>query len=231
MKSAGYSLMGDNGEQPLLIDYYSDVLCVWAWIAQPRLQEVCDRWGEQVAIRYRYLDIFGDAHRKICSQWGEENGFERFSEHIHEVAREHPHAAVHPDIWQYTRPRSSLNAHLFIQAARQVAGDTLAAEYALDIRRAFFVEALDVADAGRLLELAVATGVDAGGLQQSLASGDALAALSCDMREAQQQQVRGSPTWVLNAGRQVLYGNVGYRILHANIEELLRSGQGGASWC
>ena len=68
-------------------------------------------------------------------------------------------------------------------------------------------------------------------LKLALDNGTALAALSKDLRDAQQKHVHGSPTWVLNEGRQVLFGNVGYRILHANIEELLRADTGGASWC
>jgi predicted DsbA family dithiol-disulfide isomerase len=44
--------------------------------------------------------------------------------------------------------------------------------------------------------------------------------------------VEGSPTFVLNEGRQVLFGNVGYRVLEANIRELIREpAAGAASWC
>ena len=32
---------------PALIDYYTDVLCVWAWIAQPRLDELQRQWGKK----------------------------------------------------------------------------------------------------------------------------------------------------------------------------------------
>jgi hypothetical protein len=36
----------------------------------------------------------------------------------------------------------------------------------------------------------------------------------------------------LNDGRQKLYGNVGFRIIEANIQELLRAPVGDqASWC
>ena len=44
--------------------------------------------------------------------------------------------------------------------------------------------------------------------------------------------IEGSPSVVLNAGRQKLYGNVGLRIIEANIQELLRAADGDqASWC
>ncbi len=44
--------------------------------------------------------------------------------------------------------------------------------------------------------------------------------------------IQGSPTFVLNEGRQKLYGNVGYRIIDANIQEMLREPRTDqASWC
>jgi hypothetical protein len=36
---------------------------------------------------------------------------------------------------------------------------------------------------------------------------------------------------VLNEGRQLLNGNVGYRVIEANIRELLVSNVVEASWC
>ena len=45
-------------------------------------------------------------------------------------------------------------------------------------------------------------------------------------------KIEGSPTFVLNEGRQKLYGNVGYRVIEANIRELLRTPTAGEmSWC
>ena len=28
----------------ITIDYYTDILCVWAWISQPRLNELNEKW-------------------------------------------------------------------------------------------------------------------------------------------------------------------------------------------
>ena len=43
--------------------------------------------------------------------------------------------------------------------------------------------------------------------------------------------VVGSPAFMLGEGRQKLYGNVGYRILEANIQEVLADPSERASWC
>jgi hypothetical protein len=40
-----------------------------------------------------------------------------------------------------------------------------------------------------------------------------------------------SPTFVFNDGRQRLNGNVGYRVIEANVRELLRAPEAGRSWC
>lgn len=63
-------------------------------------------------------------------------------------------------------------------------------------------------------------------------SGVAFADLEADHRDQQLLMVQGSPTYILNNGRQKLYGNVGYGVIEANIKELIRSpAAGAASWC
>ena len=215
----------------VIVDYYTDVLCVWAWIAQPRLDKLCEEWRDQVTVRYRYVDIFGDAHTKIPGKWGQQDGFDRFAEHVQQSAADHQHTALHADLWRVTRPRSSLPAHLVLKAASLVAGKAAEESLALALRKAFFCDARDIGDMDVLLAVADATGVDAEALRKVVRTGEALAGLSADLRDAQALGVRGSPTWVLNDGRQLLYGNVGYRILQANVEELVNRPQGEASWC
>ena len=52
-----------------------------------------------------------------------------------------------------------------------------------------------------------------------------------DYQLAQAHGIKGSPSWVLDGGRQILYGNVGYRVIEANVIELLETGEKQASWC
>lgn len=214
---------------PIFIDYYSDVLCVWAWIAQPRLEQLQQQWGSKITIRHRYVDIFGDSHNKIPKQWGADDGFEKFAAHVVKSASAFDKMSVHPHIWTQTRPRSSMQAHLLLKAVEQVAGEDRVADVALRFRQAFFSQAQDIGDLSLLLALLEELDVQA--LQAALRDGSAMAALSGDQRSANELGVKGSPTWVLNEGRQILYGNVGYRILNANIEELAKNPEAEASWC
>lgn len=221
-----------NRENKIIdIDYYSDVLCVWAWIAQPRLEELEKQWGARIAIRHHFVDVFGDCEKKIPSRWGKDDGYEKFAEHVQQVAEPFEAAIVNKAIWAACRPRSSAQAHLVLRAVQLVAGPEPMRDLALRIRQAFFVDAKDVSDMDVLLALASSEGIDSGDIHRCMKDGSAIAALSSDLRAAADQSVRGSPTWVLNEGRQVIYGNVGYRVLNANVEELLHRPAEEASWC
>ena len=223
--------MSDQSLPDTVIDYYTDILCVWAWIAQPRLEELQRQWGQQIQVRHRYVDIFGDAHTKITQRWGVNDGFAKFSAHIAHSAEPFADTPVNPIIWTTIRPRSSLPAHLLLKAVGVVSGDDAVKTMALQIRRAFFVEAREVGHLDVLLELAQHQGLDSQAVKAAIMDGGAMAELSADQQKARDLGVRGSPTWVLNHGRQILYGNVGYRILNTNIEELLKRPGSEASWC
>ena len=223
--------MSDSKNTPTVIDYYTDILCVWAWIAQPRLEELQKQWGHQITVRCRYVDIFGDALSKIPQRWGEDDGFEKFSAHLAHATEPFTDTPVNPAIWTQVRPRSSLPAHLVLKAVGIISGDDAVQALALQMRLAFFTDALDISQLRLLLDLAQRHGLDAQALEAAIMDGSAMAALSADQQLARDLGVKGSPTWVLNEGRQILYGNVGYRILNANIEELVKRPGTEASWC
>ena len=60
--------------QPLQVDYYTDVLCVWAWIAQRRIDEIAENWAEQINLQCHYVDVFGDAVSHIGKKWSDRGG-------------------------------------------------------------------------------------------------------------------------------------------------------------
>jgi predicted DsbA family dithiol-disulfide isomerase len=83
-----------------------------------------------------------------------------------------------------------------------------------------------------LFSKSAALGADVGVTEERIRSGAAFAALAADYQEADKLRIEGSPSLVLNQGRQKLYGNVGFRLIEANVQGLLRTPAGDdASWC
>ncbi len=223
--------MSAQAAEPLVIDYYTDLLCVWAWIAQRRIEELEARWGERVVLVHHWVDVFGDTKGKMARQWAERGGYDGFAAHVQESAAGYEAAPVHAELWRTVRPTTSATAHLLVKAAALVAAPEDAVRLTLALREAFFVEGIDVSRLERVMAVARAQGFEEADLADAIQSGAAMAALLRDYDAAKAQGIKGSPSWVMNNGRQVLYGNVGYRILHANIEELLQHPEQEASWC
>ena len=217
--------------QPLIINYYTDMLCVWAWIAQRRIEELESQWGAKIELRHHPVNVFGDTQAKMARQWADRGGFDGFADHVQTSANRYEEAPVHPDLWRSVRPTTSATAHLMLQAIQLVTSTETMVDLANRFRHAFFVDAVDISNTEALLAIAAERGIPRQELVAVLASGQALAALITDYTQTEQQGIKGSPSWVMNEGRQILYGNVGYRILHANVEELLNYPEQEASWC
>ena len=99
------------------------------------------------------------------------------------------------------------------------------------IRSQFFTQAINVGNMETLLSISSSLNINRKDILDAMGSGSAMAALSADYKSVKENAIKGSPSWALNSGRQILYGNVGYRILNANIEELLSNPTEEASWC
>ena len=215
---------------------FTDVLCVWAWIGELRLAEVRRTHGEAVAVTQRFCNVFGATALKIQANWGAKGGYDGFAGHLAHVLEGFPELTASPDLWRRVRPASSLPAHLALKAVQAQAaerGDPALGDRAfLQVRQAFFEQGRDISAAAALDDVLSAAGADLADVHARLARGEAHAALMADYQEAQALGVKGSPSLVLNEGRQTLYGNVGFRVIEANIAELLREPQAGsASWC
>ena len=53
----------------ITIDYFSDVLCVWAYGGQVRLEELQRALGDQVLVRQRFMPLFADTRARIGEGW------------------------------------------------------------------------------------------------------------------------------------------------------------------
>ncbi len=240
--------MPDNS--PVSITYFSDVLCIWAYATQIRLDEIGRNFGADVRIDYKFCSVFGNTADKIARGWAGKGGYQGFNRHLQDVAGQFDHINVHPEVWLTTQPASSDSVHLFIKAVQlleqngALAGPVggrdaapspqpaLCAQITWALRHAFFHECRDVSTRRVQCEVAEEIGIAPATVAAKIDSGAAFAALAADAQARDRLRIEGSPTFVLNQGRQKLYGNVGYRVIEANIRELLRTPSvGEMSWC
>lgn len=218
------------------VTHFSDVLCVWAYVSQVRIDELKSQFREKIAVDYRLFPVFGDAVHKINAQWAGKSGRKGYNAHVLEIASKFGHVLVHPDIWMRDMPKSSLPAHLFLCAIRLAESAGALEPGSLErmtwiVRQAFFARLLNISEQSVLWQLASEAGLPIDVIDFRLKSGESHAALSNDMQSARDLMVRSSPTMIFNEDRQRLSGNVGYRIIEANIRELLERPQGQQSWC
>ena len=223
---------------PVKVLHFSDVLCVWAYVSQIRLQELQENFTSRIAIDFRFLQVFGDVQRKFELQWAQRGGAAGYGEHVRSIAGQFEHVTVHPEIWLRNTPRSSLPCHLFLCAVRLLDIDSPAPgqasrleHAARAVRDAFFRDLVDVSQRKALFGIAERIGLPVQKIEKILDSGAAHAALSDDLNLAKDCSVRASPTLIFNEGRQILTGNVGYRVIEANVRELLRAPSEQCSWC
>ncbi len=71
---------------------------------------------------------------------------------------------------------------------------------------------LDVGLIDNVLQLAEDSGMERDALRVLIDEGAAGALLKGDYQKAAELNIKGSPSWVTNNGRQELFGNVGYLI-------------------
>jgi predicted DsbA family dithiol-disulfide isomerase len=227
------------------VSYFSDVLCIWAYVSQVRLDELQRRHGDDIVIDYHFIPIFGSNEHRIGEGWKDRGGFEGYAAHVAEVCSEFDHVALHGDAWTTVRPTSCAPSHQFLKALQILEADgeisarpsedfdgrSLFEETAWALRRAFFEDSRDVSRFGALWEVTADLCLPVDGMQELLNSGRASAAVCRDAELRDEYKVEGSPTYVLNHGRQKLYGNLGYKVIEANVEEVLRRPRDAASWC
>jgi predicted DsbA family dithiol-disulfide isomerase len=219
------------------IIYFSDMLCIWAYIAQLRVNAVKAAFGDQIRFEPKFCSVFGASARKISTTWRDKGGYEGFNAHLRHVAEQFPEIRLSPDLWLTVRPASSTSPHLFLKALHLLEGagecaEGVAEEATWAMRRAFFESARDIGRWEVQCAIGEEAGVNLAAVSALVRDGSAHAALATDLQDADAMHVHGSPSFVLNEGRQKLYGNVGFRVLEANIQELLRAPtEDQASWC
>ena len=228
------------------IEYFTDILCVWAYLGQVRVDELLRKYSNGLEIKYRFCPVFSNTSQKISDGWGDKDGYQGFNQHLQNLSEEWKHIELNPMVWLHARPASSIPAHIFIKAAqllqeqgyissepiKQYDGRNVVEEAVWRLRTLFFKDALNIAERNIQLQVAADLDLPQYEIQSLIDNGEAHAALYLDDLARDKYHIQGSPTVVLNEGRQILYGNIGFRTMEANIKELMHKHQYyEASWC
>jgi len=56
------------------LSHFPDLLCMWAYAAQIKRDELRRQFGEQIRIEYRFLRLFVDVSARIRAGWGDRGG-------------------------------------------------------------------------------------------------------------------------------------------------------------
>ncbi len=228
------------------IEFFTDILCIWAYGTQVWLDELKKDFPGQIDIHYRFIPLFAATCQRMQSEWGHRGGYKGFNHHLHGIIQQWDHVELHPEVWLNDPPSTSLKAHLYLVALRKLqecgqisrephaefSNRSYIEEAVWRLRCAFFQHARNIARDEVLDEIFTELGIPLAEVHAMIASGDAYACLHLDNEAKHSNNIPGSPTMIFNAGRQRLYGNVGYRILETNIRECLTNERvGDASWC
>ncbi|MBK8082794.1 MAG: DsbA family protein, partial [Devosia sp.] len=173
-----------------IVQHFSDILCVWAYVANARLEHVAERFADRVDFELRFCSVFPDARGKLGASWKDRGGTAGYAEHVRSVARRFDHVEVHPDAWAVVQPRSSIALHQFVKAveledpassgAGVPLGQRLGHRAAWALREAFFRDGRDIGEWAVQAEVAAGFGLDPARIESHLRSGAAAAALESD---------------------------------------------------
>jgi len=218
----------------LAFSYWSDPLCVWALVAQTKLDRILEEVGDRLTIDYRIVPVFGSVPWRFERGPWAEGGIGGRVAATRRIAEQGGRSDVSGECWSRSMPSSSWAPAAAIKAVFALAREGSVSRdsgptYQRTLRERFFVRDANIALRHVQLEVAEELGLHRGPIEARLDDGSALAAVCEDHAEKERLHIQGSPTYVFDDGRAMLYGNFDYAILHATIEELLRGVDPGCS--
>jgi predicted DsbA family dithiol-disulfide isomerase len=216
--------------------YWSDPLCIWAYVAQGKLDRLLAGHARTLDVSYRVVPVFGSVRWRFeHGPWASE-GVEGRVRKTAEIAHRFGHPEATGECWRAAAQTSSWSAGAAIKAVSLaqdagVCGPHGTASYQLALRRSFFVDGLNIGLRSVQLAVAEHCGIAREGIEGALDDGRALAALWEDHQERETLGIQGSPTYVFDDGRAILYGNVSEGVINATVDELLGGTIAGRSEC
>jgi predicted DsbA family dithiol-disulfide isomerase len=127
-------------------------------------------------------------------------------------------------------PAAAIKAVFALERSGEIAEES-GARFQRALRETFFVSEKDIARRDVQLSVAESFGLPRAPIEALLDDGTALAAVWEDYMEKERLKIQGSPTYVFDGGRAMLYGNFDYGMLRCTVQELARGIPAGCSAC
>ncbi len=70
-----------GASKPVEISCFTDVLCVWAYLSQLRIDELQVEWQGKINLQHHFLSVSGCTARRIGEGWKERGGYDAFGVH------------------------------------------------------------------------------------------------------------------------------------------------------
>lgn len=190
-RDAALRLRPREDAAPVEVALYHDVLCSWCYVADARLESLRDEYGNALKWSLRPYPlrtesrIPGKKERQILAR------------HYRRIAKETEGKDVKPDLWTGDDPpTSSLPPLLALEAALRQ-GPAVQRELLRAMRRAAFLEGINVARRDVQLELASRAGIDLHGFVEGLDNPALEQSVSESAEEAESLGIRGVPALVI----------------------------------
>lgn len=216
--------------------YWSDPLCIWAFVGQARVDAIVRDYGESLTPRYRIVPVFGSIRQRFTSGAWSAAGPEGRMQATTRIAREFGHSDVSGQFWLDDPPSSSwapgLAAAAVLELERRGESERgCTGRYLAELRRSLFVDNLNIAHREHQLACAESCDLARAPIEGLLDDGSAYARLWEEYTDTQSIGVRGSPTYEFDSGRELLYGNVQESIVRATVDALRTGRIAGRSDC
>lgn len=79
------------------VHYWSDILCVWAYVGQVRANELAANFAAELTLKNLYFSVFGAANTKLDSMWASKGGRVAYNQHVREIVARFGHLTVTSD--------------------------------------------------------------------------------------------------------------------------------------
>jgi predicted DsbA family dithiol-disulfide isomerase len=170
---------------------YHDVLCSWCYVADARLDFLRDTYGSAVRWRYRPYPLRPE------NQLPDKKQRAVLARHFRRVARESEGKGVKADLWTGQDPPSSSLPPLVALEAALPQGDHLQQKLLRAMRKAAFLDGINVARRDVQLELAARAGLDVDRFLERLDDPASAQSVTAAGAEADALGIRGCPALVI----------------------------------